>query len=622
MANNNHSYTIDLDINSSQASKRALKELQTAFADSNNSARELNKAYIRLASNVKDTSELDKQYSKVINSRIKDREKEIDKLKAMQIGIINNTKLSETQRKNLLDNTKKRIDLAQQEIDSLNKANIIKIKNMQQEIALRAKEAAQQAKLDAEKLKALKEEEARRKKLSTYIKADLNALKQKIKDQFKFIQTLKTTEGRYNAIKKAVVKAGQLGATVGKAGLKVGAGAAGLAMGLAGAAVAGAERTQQKADALRSLKHGVDESLLDEIFVSTGADYTTIVNAINRVAGLVEKNQIQKFAIAEIKNPGLGLLMAQQSKVDNNFDYGNALNQIRKSTGIQDTSAIIDSAMNSRAVKNGEISQFEHMNAMATLTQVGIDAETAERMITHIARNKGNKSFTEAFNATDLSKLVYDKGLKNTLKNSDIQLETIDFTKQGLEETPQQKAARETAEQLRRFELDKDRMLAEILPGVLPLIKAMMKVAQVVMPLILKALGSLVRGLGTVVKWVEKQLKLNSSMGESMQSAGEALRKAAEVMEENNRREQERYQNVPGGQNVQGGIISSPAIVGETGQPELVLPLDHSRAGRASQIVQNFSTTQNFNMTSAQNTPLAFASAVGQNRFVQRTKVF
>lgn len=633
MANNNtHSYTIDLDVKSTESSKRALKELQTAFTESKNSVMELNRAYAQIAESVKDTTELDKQYSKVINDRIKDREKEIDKIKAIQIGIINNNKLSESQRKNLLNNTQKRIDLAQKEIDTLNRSNLVSTK------------------AELKKLKALKEEEALRKKLSTYVKADLNALKDKIKKQFEFIKMLKTTEGRYKAIKKAASTAVKVGGKVAKAGFKIGAGAAGLAMGLAGAAVAGVERTQQKADALRSLKSGVSPEVLDSIFIKTGADYGVIVEAINRVAGLVGNKDIEKFAVAEIQNPGLGKLMAMQGKIDDNIDYQNAMNQIRKNTGIQDTSSIIESASNSRLVKNGEVSQFDHMNAMSALTQAGIDPETAERMITKIARNKGDKSFIDAFNSTDLSKLVYDKGMKNTLKNSNIKLENIDYSKEGLEETPEQKAARETAEQLRKFELEKDKMLASILPGILPLIKALMKVAQTVMPTILTALGSLVKGLGIVVRWVEEQLDLESGIGEAMETAGEAMRIAAEEMKQANQRaENEENQRrimsnreeltelidrlktlaggknlktLAGGKNAQGGLITSPAIVGETGQPELVIPLDHSRSGRASQIINNFNTTQSFNMASCQQTPLAFASAVGQNRFVQRTRVF
>ena len=642
MATNNHLYTIDLDVKSTESSKRALKELQTAFANSNNSARELNKAYIRIASNIQDCTELDKQYSKVIDNRIKDREKEIDKIKAIQLGIINNTKLSEEQRKNLLDNTKKRIDLAQQEIDALNKSNIVKIKQMQKEIELKAKEA----KLDAEKLKLLKEEEARKKKLSTYIKADLNAIKEKIKKQFEFIKMLKTTEGRYRAMKKAAATAVNVTGKVAKAGFKVGAGAAGLALGLAGAAIGGVEKTEQKAQAMRSLKSGVREEVLDSIYIKTGADYGSIVEAINRVAGLVRGKQIEKFAIAEIQNPGLGRLLAMQGRVDNNFDYQNAMNQIRRSTGIHDSPTIIDSASNSRLVKNGEISQFDHMMATASLTQAGIDPETAERMIIHIARNKGDKSFIDAFNSMDLSKLVYDKGLKNTLKNANIQLKEIDYNQEGLEETPEQKAARETSEQLRRFELEKDKMLASILPAVLPLMKELMKVARKIMPDIVSMIGSLIKGLGVVVEWMEVYTPItNNKYGLKLQRAGEKLEMTSEAMEnalqgivpsyEDNmemieenkymiKKLQEQNLKLTGGLSLQGagGTTSTTAIVGDSGIPKLVIPLDPLTVNKANQVIQNFTTSQTFNMMANQTTPLAFASAVGQNRFVQRTKVF
>ena len=510
---------------------------------------------------------------------------------------------------------------------------------MQKEIEMKAREA----KVDAEKLKALKEEEARRKKLSTYVKADITALKEKIKKQFEFIKMLKTTEGRYRAIKKAASTAVKVTGKVAKAGLKVGAGAAGLALGLAGAAIGGVEKTEQKAQAMRSIKSGVREEVLDSIYIKTGADYGTIVEAINRVAGLVSGKQIEKFAIAEIQNPGLGRLLAMQGHIDNNFDYQNAMNQIRRSTGIQDSSTIIDSASNSRVVKNGEISQFDHMMATASLTQAGIDPETAERMIIHIARNKGDKSFIDAFNLTDLSKLVYDKGLKNVLKNSNIQLKEIDYNQEGLEETPEQKAARETAEQVRKFELEKDKMLSRILPGVLPLMKAMMDLARLIMPKVLSVLGSLLEGLSVIVEWVEDKLDMGGKFSMALREASFLITNAARNMEDtyalespstednmrriefNKRRlEQLKKENeiLAEVQKTHGGQKETPALVGGSGQPSLVIPLDPSASARANSIVNNFVTTQNFSMNANQTTPLAFASAVGQNRFVQRTKVF
>ena len=49
----------------------------------------------------------------------------------------------------------------------------------------------------------------------------------------------------------------------------------------------------------------------------------------------------------------------------------------------------------------------------------------------------------------------------------------------------------------------------------------------------------------------------------------------------------------------------------------LVLP-DYSNTGRTSQLIQNFNTTQSFNMASNQQMPLAFSQAVGNNRFILR----
>ena len=613
---NNHVYSIDLDISTPASSKEALKQLQTAFTNSNNSMRELNNTYAELAKHTKDTTELEKQYSKVVAKRLSDRDDEIEKLKAEKVVIAANRDLTEAQKKEAI---------------ALKDAEIERLEADKKYIKAKEKEAKLLAKMNKMFHKNLDENSK-----SFKLAKNMVAMQGK----------LNTLLGKESKLRKAASKAMQIGGNVAKVGLGVAGAAGGAAVALGSAAIDSAGKTQEKAAALRSLKSSVDERTLDEIYVVTGKDYSTIVEAINKVASLVDAKDIPKFAIAEIENPGLGRLLAQQTKIDTDFDYRNAMNQIRKSTGIQDTSAIAEAAANSRAVKNKRLSQFEHMQATAALTQAGIDPETAERIITHIARNKGNQSFVDAFNSTDLSKLVWDQGLKNTLRNADIKLDAIDYSKEGLEETAAQKAARETAEELRRFELEKDKMLREILPGVLPLMKAMMKLAQEVMPSVLSALGSLVKGLGIVVEWVMEQLRKvpvvrdkikEFNLGEAMINAGKTMKDAADQMNESNERAKreanqrrimanreelstliDKFKSVlPGGQNAQGGLITSPSIVGEAG-PELILPLDHSRAGRASQIINNFNTSQTFNMSANQQTPLAFASAVGRNRFVIR----
>ena len=601
MKSNTRVYSIDLDISTPASSKEALKQLQTAFANSNNSMRELNDTYAELAKHTKDTTELEKQYSKVVAKRLSDRDAEIDKLQAEKVAIAANRDLTAAQKKEAI---------------ALKDAEIERLENDKKYIKAKEKEAKLLAKMNK----------------MFHSNLDENSKSFKLaKSMVAMQEKLNKLIGKESTLRKAAGK-------VASAGVKALGGATAAAGVIAGAAVASAERTQQKADAMRSLKSGIGEETLDEIYVKTGADYQTIVAAINRVASLVDKKDVAKYAIAEIKNPGLGALMAQQTKIDTEIDYENVLNQIRKNTGVQDTSTILQAATNSRAVKRNELSQFEHIQATAALSQLGLDGETIERIISDIARNKGKKSFIDAFNSADLSKYVWDRGLKNTLSNANLKLQELDYIGDGgLKETAAQKAARETAEELRRFELEKDKMLREILPGVLPLMKALMKLVQTVMPTILSALGSLVKGLGIVVRWVEDKLDLDSGIGEAMESAGQSMKNAADEMREaNERAEREANQrritanreelsalldlvksNLPGGQNAQGGIITAPSIVGEAG-PELILPLDYSRAGRASQIITNYNTSQTFNMSANQQTPLAFASAVGNNRFVTR----
>ena len=133
----NHVYSIDLDVKSTAASKQAFKELQTAFDNGKKSTKELNLAYIRMASTMKDTSVLDAQYNKVIKDRIKDRETELDKLKAQQIKIMNNTKMSEhlsenIKEKNNINQSKKQKEIKKQKKKKEKERNVsVRKKNIE-----------------------------------------------------------------------------------------------------------------------------------------------------------------------------------------------------------------------------------------------------------------------------------------------------------------------------------------------------------------------------------------------------------------------------------------------------------------------------------------------------------
>lgn len=613
MANDkNHVYKIDLDVSSTASSKKAFNELQKSFEESKHSAKELNLAYIRMSSVLKDTTELDKQYNKIIDNRIKDREKEIDKLKAMQIGIVNNTKLSEAQRKNLLETTRKRIDLVQQEIDGLNRANMVRIK-----------QAAKEAQLRAEELKRLQEEEKRRKKLSTYVKADLTALKDKIKEQFKFIEALKTTEGRYNAIKTAAKGAAKAGLTIGKAAGKAAIAGVGIVGGLLGGTMASADSLAEKEKAKKSLKSGIDPSIADEVFIKTGGDYATIVAAINNVAQITkDRDKLVAGASLEIQNPGMAKMLLSTSKSDDNniIEMQNMIDQIKRQTGIQDMSQILERSTNAKSITHGKIDQPTYLLAAAKLQEAGFAPDRINEIINRIADKGGD--FITNFNNADLTKYTSDKQHKERLKNMEITLDKLDPNK-----TAEQSTSESVAEQARKLSIKKDELFIKLmpiidslLPAIEPLIKGLMKLVLTVMPKLLNILGYIASGVGTIVRWVEEKLDIDTTFGKDLEETGRSLRQVATEMEATNKKAAKVLEDtaVSGGSHAQGGIITAPSIVGEAG-PELVLPLDYSRAGRTSQIINNFNTNQSFNMTNNQTTPLALAQAVGNNRFVRRT---
>lgn len=624
----NHVYSIDLDLKTSQASKQALKEMQDAFNNSNESVDELNKTYKELADNTEDVLELNKQYNKVLEKSLSEKDKMIDKLKAEQVAVAANKDLTEDQKKAklaLLDASIKSIEVEKKILKS-------KAKEVQLET-----------------------------KMKDLVKADLNALKDKVKEQFKFIAALKTTEGRYNAIKKAASGVAKVGLKVGK-GAAMGAG--GLFMGAMGMAMGAANQLAEKDRVLQSLKGNIDPDVVDKVQISTNADYSTIIAAINRISDLKPKSteQLIAGAIEEVWNPGMGRMLLLQNRIDNqSIDKMIAANaQIRKQTGAQDLTEAYSATEHIRAISKGNIGQVQAVQAYAALTQGGLSEESAIRIINDIAKQKGN--FIENLNNADLSKYVKGQE-KNLARNLQLGLSEIDTSKQ-----PTKTKAQELAEKMRELDAKKNKMIAEFIEKmpistILDLVKALMNLATTVVPKLVDVITPLIekiaKGLSIIVDALAKSdgatdffknVKEAYDAEAAREKAAEARKKASERADQelkamNDRAKQavrdmeqsivgsrvfetlsklggadfmrDKAYKLAGGAQAQGGLVTAPAICGEAG-PELVIPLDNSRAGRASQIINNYNTTQSFNMQSNQSTPLAFSQAIGQNRFIKR----
>ena len=648
----NHVYSIDLDVKSTAASKQAFKELQTAFDNGKKSTKELNLAYIRMASTMKDTSVLDAQYNKVIKDRIKDRETELDKLKAQQIKIMNNTKMSEHLRENLLENNRINQSRIQNEIDRLNKANLVQLK-LEREKVKAAKEAAEK----------LKEEEIRRKKLSTYVKADLVALRDKIKSQLKFIAMLKTTEGRYNAIKKTLVGMVKLS---GKLTAGIAGGALALGGVLGGAITGAADGLVEKEKAMASLKSGIDPTLVDDVYVKTGGDYESIVAAINSLSDVTRDNaSIVQGAVLELANPGAGKLLLSTSKIEaNNGDkLSQAISQIKKQTGVQDMSAALEAATKSWSVSTKKVSQVDYLQAYAALQQRGFDEEQIEKIVNDVSLKKGN--FVDNLNKTDLRKYTDDEQMRVRLAKTPLGLEKLVLNG----EEPTKGNWQSVAERMRAIELKKTALLEKFIPvfekvidgisnaldtssmqtiadglvdlfvSVLPSMKPVFELLKTLLPPLITAAGwfaslatdfigvfvePLVQAIGRMLNNEDISITETIDPDKIIQGPRGIL-----FPEEDYEKAQAEGLGAVSGLDKEAvekffkkyGMLmpqnGSSVVPPNSQNIALVLP-DYSKIDHTSPIIQNFNTNQSFNMTSNQQTPLAFSQAVGTNKFVIR----
>ena len=618
----NHVYSIDLDIKTTEASKQAFKELQNAFESSNNNMDALNNSYMWLERHTKDTVELEKQYNKIIKAQLDARDEEIEKLKAKKVSVAANAKLTQQERLEelqILDGSIKSLETEKQYI-----------KAKKEELKLRLKESHLLEK--TEKIfKRQFNEESKKYKLAKNV----------VKLQEKLVGLLSKESKLRKTLTKTMIGMSKLAFNI----AKFTAGGA-LALGgvLAGAAAGTAGSLVEKEQAMASLKSGIDPAVVDAVYIKTGKDYESIVAAINSLSDVTKDNgALIQGAVLELGNPGVGKLLLSTSKIgSNNGDkLSQAISQIKKQTGVQDLSAALEAATKSWSVSTKKVSQVDYLQAYAALQQRGFDEEQIEEIIKDTSLKNG--SFVENLNKADLRKYTDDEQMKIRLANAPLELQNLGLGGQSVADNmlrllnkPQTSQAQSTAERLRELELKKNELLVQFLPVVEAVVDGLKKALDSNM--VKKIADGLVKFLTTVipglVDLIPRFIDAIEKIAEGASSATQLINKNVDALIGNwSRTPEEVAESNPfykealeamkarneaaGGQKAQGGIVTAPSLVGEAG-PELVLPLDYSRAGRTSQIIQNFNTNQSFNMASNQQTPLAFSQAVGNNRFVKR----
>lgn len=437
-------YNIDLKLTSDSANKAVLDELNKSFKGiddqvkktTDESLRDLNLSFDRLLQNTEDLNALEKQYGKVVDNNVDKLKSEIDALEAKKVKILANTDLTEKQR------------------DAAIKILETQIKQKKQETEL--------LKIEKAKAKArVLEKKYLGNKFNTESK--LVKLHQKaIELQTKMNNLLQ----RESKLKTAALKAGRVAGKVGKAGLKAGGialkgvGIAGAAIGaIGGAAIAAAGDQAEKEKALKSLKSGIDPTIADRVYVQTGADYNSIVSAINSLSKVTkDSGQLIQGAVLEIQNPGIGkmLLSTSMSGTGNLGNLKSHIDQIKKQTGSQDLTQALEASTKSRAVTRGRVSQTEYIQAYAALEAQGLDEETISRVINKVSSQKGD--FIENLNKTDLSRYGKDAQERIRLGKANLGLEKLNNNE------VEKSAAEKVQEQMRKLSLKKDELLVKILP--------------------------------------------------------------------------------------------------------------------------------------------------------------
>ena len=446
MAKNTKSsqYNIELKLTGSKVNKAVLDELNKSFDGLDNkikktteeSLRDLNASFDKLLQSTEDVNELESQYGNVIDDNISKIKSEIDTLEAKKVAITTNTELTEKQR------------------DAAIKILETQIKQKTQDVEL--------LKLERAKAKArVTEKKFLGNKFNTESK--LVKLHQKaVELQIKMNKLL----AKESKLKSAALGVAKVGKKVGSAGLKAGKvalkgiGMAGAVVGaLGGAAIAATGDRVEKEKALKSLKSGIDPTIADRVYTQTGADYTTIVSAINALSKVTkDSGQLIQGAVLEIQNPGIGkmLLSTSMSGTGNLGNLKNHIDQIKKQTGSQDLTQALEASTKSRAVTKGRVSQTEYIQAYAALEAQGLDEETISRIINKVSAQKGD--FIENLNKTNLSRYGKDAQERIRLSKANLGLEKLND--KGVEKT----SAEKIQEKMREISLKKDELLVKLLP--------------------------------------------------------------------------------------------------------------------------------------------------------------
>ena len=599
-----------------ESGEDATEQMEAFDRASNKAYAELERAAVRLNHSISESGRLQRERIKELEAERAVLDKTVEgKARAREID------------KELKDLRRQVVDVSDDELSAMIKQNV----NARARIKLMKQTAKQQ-----------KTEQKQQKTLLQLIKEDLKPLKEKLKLQKEFLASLKTQEGRYLALKKAAKGA----MSVGGAALKGAGVVAGGLMAIGGMAVASANKfvdREREADRLKISGSRKDKvSLIGDLYAKTGADDTSIVDAINRVytvLGNISREEIIEAATAEIRMPGAAALFRQQNtnpvSAKDFTAYFNRLRGIQGATGAtrEQITSSSDYIANLRQSSFTNASETDLQALYLALQNSGAfdtDEELQEAFKSFVRKQKdsGVDVFALAKQWQDngnWTRTAYGNTNKTQAANA---IKNLDFARMGeLSKTldyqaPEETASEKTARQMRQLETLKDKLLLEVLQtlqetfegkegdlkalisGALDLIKLLVKfltpVIQKLLPYVDKFIRFIIERIGALAEYTAAIKEQNKKQAERQVEAAQSKSTAATIAYRGGLDHAMKFAN--------GGITSLPSICGEAGFPEAVIPLDPSRSGRAAQIMQQVSQT--FNMGSNESNVMSMASAL------------
>lgn len=499
-------------------------------------------------------------------------------------------------------------------------------------------QARARLKIAQQEAKNYKNTHKEQKTLSKLIKEDLKPLRDKLKAQRDFIKSLKTTEGRYNAIKKAAKSA----YSVGKSAMKGAGMVLGSVLAVTGATIAAAQGQVTKEEQARRVKagdtYGQKSQLMKDVFLDVGGSDEEIVDAINRVYNVLGKDasldEIRMATAMEVKYPGLSKMFMQQNvgKVTARdfLAAGNHSRATQEYSGatkeqMQSASDYISNLRQNSFTNAGEIELRDLYLALQGSGAFDSDEEL-QQAFNHFVREQ-KKSNVDVF---DLAKQWQQQGkwtrtaygatnktqAENAIKNIDFRMLATQqrITDYSTHESEAEKAAR-TA---REVTLLKDELLLQLLKGLKPLLDdgSFQKLIKMVFDMIQsetfqKLLNSLSRLLDLILSVVEKIAGYIKPMTTRLvDGASNTVNRVVNFFSGDD--EDGPSVGVSGYAHANGGIASVPSVFGEAGA-EMAIPLTNEREGRAQQLAAYVTNT--FNMSGNETSSLSLSSALNSREW-------